>query len=96
MKVLGEKSSKNEYSLIEVKPSNDFINSIVAVLQPIESTEMKDLSKLNSELVNSNMAGLINILHIDVASDSMTILSPCPGSLPSNYLLLGSIKHKMN
>ena len=43
-------------------------------------------------LIASNIAGFISIVQIDIDRGYMTILCPCPGALPSSYLLVGSIK----
>ena len=44
------------------------------------------------QLITSNIAGFISIVQIDIDRGYMTILCPCPGALPSSYLLVGSIK----
>jgi polyribonucleotide 5'-hydroxyl-kinase len=38
------------------------------------------------------MAGFVHVLEVDEAKQTMTVLSPCAGNLPSKYLLLGSLK----
>jgi hypothetical protein len=48
--------------------------------------------ELSQELLGSNISGFISIVQMDLENDRMTILSPCPGALPSTLLLVGSIK----
>lgn len=38
------------------------------------------------------MAGFVHVLEVDEAKQTMTVLSPCAGNLPSKYLLLASLK----
>ncbi len=38
------------------------------------------------------MAGFVHVLEVDEQKQTMTVLSPCAGNLPSKYLLLGSLK----
>lgn len=56
----------------------------------IEEKE-KDKDGLQS-LLGANVAGFLSIVQLDPDSDRLTVLSPSPGALPSNYLLVGSIK----
>jgi hypothetical protein len=48
--------------------------------------------EISQELLESNISGFISIVQMDLENDRMTILSPCPGALPSTLLLVGSIK----
>jgi polyribonucleotide 5'-hydroxyl-kinase len=43
-------------------------------------------------LLSANLAGFICVVKIDLEHDILTVLSPCPGHLPSTNLLVGSIK----
>jgi hypothetical protein len=52
----------------------------------------KVIGDISQQVLQSNIAGFVNILQLDFENDRMTILSPCPGALPSNILLVGSIK----
>jgi len=36
--------------------------------------------------------GFIYVTEVDTAKHKMTVLSPCPGRLPNQYLLVGSFK----
>lgn len=43
-------------------------------------------------LLSTNVAGFICVVKIDLEHDILTVLSPCPGHLPSTNILVGSIK----
>jgi polyribonucleotide 5'-hydroxyl-kinase len=43
------------------------------------------------QLVLSNVAGFVHVTDVDAEMGTLTLLSPCPGDLPSNYLLAGSV-----
>lgn len=77
--------------LISITPNVDLLNSCVAVLNYLDESLTSD-NALPADLIQSNVAGFIVILQINVEQNTMTILSPCPGMLPSKYLLVGSIK----
>ena len=47
------------------------------------------------ELLATNAAGFMCIISIDIDTDTITFRSPCPvtaNTLPSRYLLVGSVK----
>lgn len=44
------------------------------------------------QLSDANCAGFVYVTAVDESKKQMTVLSPCPGKLPSSYLILGSIK----
>ena len=84
-------STARSTELVTIAPSNDLLNIVVGVLNPSEgSTGNED--DLPASLLLSNIAGFIVIVQLNVESNSITILSPCPGVLPSKYLLAGAIK----
>ena len=39
------------------------------------------------------VAGYVQVTEVDDAAQTLSVLSPCPGPLPSRFLLLGSIKY---
>ena len=43
------------------------------------------------QLVLSNVAGFVHVTDVDAEMGTLTLLSPCPGDLPSSYLLAGSV-----
>lgn len=104
MKVFGDTSSSSDsFKLTKVLPSQDFVYNIVGVLHNIDLTDPKITNPTSSAtigttdvslqpLITSNIAGFISIVQIDIDRGFMTILCPCPGTLPSSYLLVGSIK----
>ena len=72
-------------------PSNKMTNNNICTSSSNSTTiGTTDLSL--QQLITSNIAGFISIVQIDIDRGYMTILCPCPGALPSSYLLVGSIK----
>ena len=102
MKLIGESSENADIKLTRALASNDLVNCILAVLHAGDDSE-EDTSVLDpaaaagsidvpQHLLHSNVAGFVWVVQIDIDRDVLTVLSPCPGALPSKYLLLGSIK----
>lgn len=98
MKLLGETPNASEnVKLTRVQVSNDLVHSILAVLHIAEEDEATssltpESSDIPQQLLSSNIAGFLWIVQMDIERDIMTVLAPCPGALPSKYLLVGSIK----
>jgi hypothetical protein len=100
MKTIDRVAKPDDCRLVPINPPIDLTNYIVAVLNDIDHDHLDDGSGITAAkgepdyqvLLRSNTAGFIHILSMDVNADRMTVLSPCPGSLPSNYLLVGSVK----
>ncbi|CAM9553971.1 unnamed protein product, partial [Choristocarpus tenellus] len=44
------------------------------------------------ELLQSNTAGFLYVTEVDVEQRRLAVLSPCPGALPSRFLLVGTVK----
>jgi len=44
------------------------------------------------QLTDANVAGFVYVTAVDEQKKQMIVLSPCPGKLPSPYLIMGSIK----
>lgn len=44
------------------------------------------------QLTDANCAGFVYVTAVDEQRRHITVLSPCPGKLPSTFLILGSIK----
>ncbi|KAK9765881.1 Cleavage polyadenylation factor subunit clp1 [Basidiobolus ranarum] len=74
----------SETQLVSVKAGDILFHSILAVINSESSNE--------SDLLRSNIAGFIYISEVEDAKSKMTILSPCPGKLPKNNLLMGNFK----
>ena len=101
MKLIGESSDTADVKLTRALASNDLVNCILAVLHTGDDSE-DDSNALDpavttsmdvpQHLLHSNVAGYVWVVQIDIDRDVLTVLSPCPGALPSKYLLLGSIK----
>lgn len=49
-------------------------------------------SEEDDQLSNSNIAGYLYVTAVDETKKQVTLLSPCPGKLPSPFLLVSSIK----
>lgn len=101
MKLIGE---AEEYSdivkLTRAQASNDLVNCIIAVLHSIDDAESDNnpdstvvaSSHVPQHLIHSNVAGFVWVVQVDIDRDVLTVLAPCPGALPSKYLLLGNMK----
>lgn len=99
MRLIGETASAQDNTqLVRIPSTPDLVNSIVAVLHPPdEGTGTDDATKsqvsgISSGLNTSNAAGFVSIVSVDIENDTLTVLSPCPGMLPSKHLLVGSLK----
>lgn len=88
--------------LVVISPTIDLLNTVIGVFHPIDdstptenqagSTSSLLSNELPNDLIKTNIAGYIVVVQINIEGNLMTILSPCPGVLPSKYLLVGSIK----
>lgn len=98
MRTVEKTSKQDECRLMRIVPTNDLIYSVLAVLHEVDPEQITDDNEVSSKgevsqlLLQSNVAGYISILQMDIENDKMTILSPCQGSLPTQYLLVGSVK----
>lgn len=96
MRIVGESSHQDACKLTRFAPTTELVNSIVAVLHgpPSDTTTSTSTTTTDSlqGLLASNVAGFLSIVQLDTDNDRMTVLSPSPGALPSNFLLVGSIK----
>ena len=88
-------ASSDSCQPIKINPSQDLHRCILAVLAPSanDATLAGDkLDKLPPSLLKSCVAGYVCVLNLEIEEDKMTLLSPSPGPLPSNFLLSGSVK----
>ena len=98
MRIIGDSSSQSNPTQLErVKDVQQINKSILAILHPpAEDDEAAFAAEQRGEvpqsLIHSNVAGFVYVLDVSIEQDTMDVLSPCPGALPSIYLLLGSIK----
>eukprot|EP01038_Epipyxis_sp_PR26KG_P007434 gene7434-10130_t len=103
MRLIGDTSNQDTSKLIRIQPSTDLDYSVIGVLhnpnngfgdldKSISNDSSLKSSEISQNILASNIAGFVSIVQVDIDNDRMTILCPCPGSLPSNYLLVGGIK----
>lgn len=102
MKVFGQSSHQDAFKLSKIVPSQELTFSVVAVLHNQDWDNSNDNSKdsnnslkaneVPQSLLGCNVAGFVSIVSVDVDRGVMTLLCPCPGALPSSYLLVGSLK----
>ena len=89
MRLVGDDSSADMTALVKVVATADMVHTVVAVLHhtAADSETAEPIS-----LLTGNVAGYLWIVQVDMDQDLLTVLSPCPGQLPSKNLLLSSIK----
>lgn len=100
MQIVGQADHQDSSSctLMRIEATSDLTFCIAAVLHggifEAAGGEIPEAAfgQVSQQLLQSNVAGYVTILDISPAENRMTILSPCPGTLPSKYLLVGSIK----
>eukprot|EP01041_Mallomonas_annulata_P001478 gene1477-2841_t len=90
-------SVQEPHKLLSVTPSSELLHSVLAVLHPPVDDDTAEVGggsnqDIPQELLKSNSAGFLYVVELDLESDSMVVLLPCPGSLPSKFLLMGSLK----
>ena len=49
-------------------------------------------TRLVGQLLSANVAGFIHVKSVDMAQRKINYTAPCPGPLPTKYLIAGSIK----
>lgn len=100
-----KQTSINELKLVPCPLSIDMEHTVIAVLHgtntlhgaptlitPSTLSETVGGDDPLQLLLGTNVAGFICVVKIDLEHDILTVLSPCPGHLPSTNLLVGSIK----
>lgn len=96
MRSVGDTTVVDTTTLTRIVPSQDLVNSIVGVLHPpIEEEDPGQDSigaDIPSNLLNSNIAGFLKVLAVDIDNDNITFLCPCPGNFPSRFILVGQLK----
>ena len=93
MRLIGAVMSESaSFQLTSVSPTPDLEGSMLAVLHEDSSSGGGGGGGDGSSLMLSNVAGFVCIVQMDVEQDTMILLAPCPGALPSNVLLVGSMK----
>ncbi|KAF0429404.1 Clp1-domain-containing protein [Gigaspora margarita] len=74
----------SETQLVKVEPDDTIRHSILALTAANSPDEQT--------LLESNIIGFIYVSEVDTVRQKMTILTPCPGRLPKQYLIMGSYK----
>ncbi|CAG8470741.1 5289_t:CDS:10 [Acaulospora colombiana] len=74
----------SETQLVKVEPDDLIRHSILALTSSNSADE--------HELLETNIIGFIRVSEVDTVKQKMTILTPCPGRLPKQYLIMGSYK----
>ena len=79
--------------LLPVPPSKDLEHAVVAVLQG-QGQGQGGEGGGDEEHVHSstNIAGFLYVVKVEPELNTVTVLSPCPGALPSSHFLVGSIR----
>ncbi|KAG5176702.1 Pre-mRNA cleavage complex II protein Clp1-domain-containing protein [Tribonema minus] len=83
-----------------VKPSHDLLHAVLAVCHPVlkpDGTalvpgEEGGLDDAGQEIADCNVAGFVYVTEVDMVGRRLVVMSPCPGDLPSAYLLVGGIR----
>ncbi|KAJ6793941.1 protein CLP1-like protein [Iris pallida] len=67
--------------LVSVNVNRDLLHSVLAV----------SYAKEPEQIISSNVAGFIYVTDIDIQRKKITYLAPCPGELPSKFLIVGTL-----
>lgn len=97
MRMIGEAAnSQDSIQLVRISPTVDLINSIVAVVHPIDDDSSVSGSGSDNDSLKAvaqcNVAGFLWLVQVEVDADNLTFISACPGPLPSKHILVGSLK----
>ena len=100
IRVHGSTASSDPLQFISVPRTRDnLLHSVVAVLHktdspvlPTEATSGQEAPENDGGKAVSVVAGFLYIVEVDAENDSAVILAPCPGTLPSKDIVVGSIK----
>ena len=79
---IGQAPQYDQMKATEMAPSGELTHSLLAVMHCTDP----------ANILQTNVAGLLYVTSVEPEKSQMTVLSPCPGSLPSRYLVSGSIK----
>ncbi|GAM21773.1 hypothetical protein SAMD00019534_049480, partial [Acytostelium subglobosum LB1] len=79
---IGATSAMDPLQLQEISPSLDMLHSILAV----------SYAKNAQGILNSNVAGFLYVKDVNMETKRITVLAPCPGDLPTKFLLMGTLK----
>lgn len=71
----------------ELIPSQ-LLYSILAVVRTPSDSDLNEFE----DALTAPVAGFLHVLEVDEGKQTLTVLAPCPGALPSKFLLLASLK----
>jgi polyribonucleotide 5'-hydroxyl-kinase len=94
---LGQASMLGPMRVARVKPSPELLHSVLAVCHPVLRADgtvvgQGDDAEVGQEILDANAAGFVLVTEVDMVGRRMSVLSPCPGGLPSDVLILGSVQ----
>lgn len=78
---IGAEPTADPTRVVPVSISRDLMHAVLAV----------SYAKDPEHLLGSNIAGFIYVTDVDIPRRKITFVAPCPGPLPSNLLLAGSL-----
>lgn len=78
---IGAEPTADPTRVVPITISHDLLHSVLAV----------SYAKEPDQLLSSNVAGFIYVTEVDVARKRVSYVAPCPGPLPNNLLLAGSL-----
>jgi len=79
---IGAEPTVDPVQLNEVIPTTEIIHSVLAVVH----------TDSEGALLQRSVAGFIYVTDINFEKHKLIVLAPCPGALPSKYLILGTLK----
>ncbi|EFA83551.1 pre-mRNA cleavage complex subunit [Heterostelium album PN500] len=79
---IGSTSVIDPLALQEIQPSPEMLHSVLAI----------SYAKNSQSLLRSNVAGFLYVSDINMETKKISFLAPCPGDLPSKFLLMGTLK----
>ncbi|CAO3569151.1 unnamed protein product [Mortierella alpina] len=81
---IGEDRKVSETHVVKVEPGEHLLHSVLAVSNADKLVE--------SEILETNLAGFVYISEVHDIRKKITVLSPCPGRIPKKFWWLGSLK----
>lgn len=83
---IGAEPTADPTRLVAVNITNDLLHSILAV----------SYAKEQNKILTSNVAGFVHVTNIDMQSNTITYIAPCPGELPGKLFITGTLKWSDN
>lgn len=89
---IGMERKVQETRLVPVEPTEDLINSILA----LTNVDVKENEEANEEeddiLIGTRLLGFVHVTNVDTEKKKITLLCPCHGRIPKKYMLLADLK----